>query len=73
MPMSSGRTPAARIQARRRSWPIGLIVNAYFHARPIEVIQATGSDRASDLKIAFLVALDPQASLIFSFITALSD
>ena len=45
----------------------------YFQGRPIEVIQVSGSDRASDLKIAFLVALDPQASLIFSFITALSD
>lgn len=45
----------------------------YFQARPIEVIQVSGTDTAYDLNIALRIAFDPQASLIFSFITALSD
>ena len=46
---------------------------AYFKARPIEVVQVTGTDNRQDLNIAFQIALDPDASLIFTFITALSD
>jgi hypothetical protein len=45
----------------------------YFKARPIHLIQVTGNDTAADLNIAFLIALDPQASQLFTFITALSD
>ncbi|MDH3845805.1 MAG: hypothetical protein OES69_17840, partial [Myxococcales bacterium] len=33
----------------------------------------SGTDAASALNIAFQIALDPQAALIFSFITALTD
>jgi len=46
---------------------------AYFNARPITLIEATGTDAAGDLSISFQVALDPEASLLFSFITGLSD
>jgi hypothetical protein len=46
---------------------------AYFKSRPIHLTEATGNDAAADLNITVLIALDPQASLLFSFITALSD
>jgi hypothetical protein len=46
---------------------------AYFNSHPITLIQATGTDTASDLNITLLIALDPQASQLFTFITALSD
>jgi haloalkane dehalogenase len=46
---------------------------SYFHTHPVEVVQATGTDTAADLLITFQIALDPQASLIFTFITDLSD
>jgi haloalkane dehalogenase len=45
--------------------------SAYFSGRSIQVIQAT--DAAADLHIALEIALDPKASLLFTFITALSD
>ena len=45
----------------------------YFQSRPIHFTKATGTDTAADLHIAFQLALDPKASLLFSFITALSD
>jgi hypothetical protein len=57
-------TPAQQAQSK---------ATAYFKARPIHVIQATGTDTAHDLNITFQIALDPQASLIFTFITALTD
>jgi hypothetical protein len=44
---------------------------SYFHTHPVEVVQATGTTH--DLLITFQIALDPQASLLFTFITALSD
>ena len=44
---------------------------SYFHTHPVEVIQATGTD--TDLTITLQIALAPQASLLFSFITGLSD
>jgi haloalkane dehalogenase len=46
---------------------------AYFNSRPITLIQATGTDTAADLTITLLIALDPQSSQLFTFITALSD
>jgi hypothetical protein len=46
---------------------------SYFHTHPVEVIQATGTDTTHDLLITFQIALAPKASLIFTFITALSD
>ena len=46
---------------------------SYFHTHPVEVVQATGTDATHDLLITFQIALDPQASLLFTFITALSD
>jgi hypothetical protein len=45
----------------------------YFDSRSVTVIQATGTDTAADLHISFVIALDPQASLLFSFVTGLSD
>ena len=46
---------------------------SYFHTHPVEVVQATGTDATHDLLITLQIALDPQASLLFTFITALSD
>ena len=46
---------------------------SYFHTHPVEVIQATGTDTAADLTITLQIALAPQASLLFTVITALSD
>jgi haloalkane dehalogenase len=46
---------------------------AYFNSRPIHLVQATGTDTAGDLNITLLIALDPQSSQLFTFITALSD
>ncbi|MBW2720029.1 MAG: hypothetical protein JRD94_16205, partial [Deltaproteobacteria bacterium] len=46
---------------------------AYFDSRPITLIEATGTDAAGDLRISFLIALDREASLLFGFITGLSD
>jgi hypothetical protein len=45
----------------------------YFKGRPITVIQAEATDTAADLRISLLIALDPEASLLFTFITTLSD
>jgi hypothetical protein len=45
----------------------------YFQSRPIHVTEATGTDTAADLAITVQIALDPQASLLFTFITGLSD
>jgi pimeloyl-ACP methyl ester carboxylesterase len=49
------------------------IAKSYFQSRRIEVIQATGTDTASDLNISFQIALDPSTSLLFTFITGLSN
>jgi len=41
----------------------------YFNARPITHLEATGTDTAHDLTITLQVALDPEASLLFTFLT----
>jgi hypothetical protein len=46
---------------------------SYFHTHQVEFTQATGTDAAGDLHITFQIALAPQASLLFTFITGLSD
>jgi haloalkane dehalogenase len=67
--------PTADILPARTETPEGQHAQAtaksYFHTRQVELIQATGTP--ADLLITFQIALDPQASLLFTFITALSD
>ncbi len=41
---------------------------AYFNSRPITHREATGTDSSSDLTITLQIALDPEASLLFTFL-----
>ena len=78
-PETQGKQQAARYTdyALPPDNPISVKAKAaatdYFKAHPVDLIEATGTDLHSDLTYDLLLALDPKASLLFSFIWNLAD